>query len=203
MKVELLSLISFVIITTFSPGPNNISSASMGIIYGYKKTVNFLLGIASGFFMVMICCAYLSSSILSIMPASEKYLRWIGALYILWLAASILRSKNALEDTREAPGAFLKGFILQLFNPKVAVYGLTLFSTFLAAVSTQADILALFAFIFAMTAFIATSTWALCGAAIKNRLKNESFRKSINLILSLFLVYTAIDLSGMFEGALN
>ena len=197
MKIEMFSLISFVIITTFTPGPNNISSASMGIMYGYKKTLNFLLGIAVGFFIVMICCAFLSSSMLTLIPASEKYLRWIGAMYILWLAVTILRSNNTMEETKEAPKAFSKGFVLQLFNPKVAVYGLTLFSTFLATLSDQAGLLALFAFLFASTAFIATSTWALCGAAIKNRLSNDSFRKRINILLSLMLIYTAIDLSGL------
>ena len=56
MKIETFSLISFVIITTFTPGPNNISSASMGIMYGYKKTLDFLLGIAAGIFK-RICSA--------------------------------------------------------------------------------------------------------------------------------------------------
>ncbi len=198
MNIDIIPLVSFVIITTFSPGPNNISSASMGILYGYRKTVRFLLGIATGFFAVMMLSAYLSSTILSLMPASERYLRWVGALYILWLAITILRSNRSLEDAKDVSGAFIKGFALQLCNPKVAVYGLTLFSTFLAAVSRQADLLFLYALIFAGTAFVATSTWALCGAAIKNRLGNDRFRKAINLLLSLMLIYTAIDLSGIF-----
>jgi cysteine/O-acetylserine efflux protein len=50
---------SFVIVTTFTPGPNNISSASMAVMCGYKKTFNYLIGISSGFFVVMIACAYL------------------------------------------------------------------------------------------------------------------------------------------------
>ena len=197
MNVEIFSLVSFVIITTFSPGPNNISSASMGMLYGYKKTVHFLLGITSGFFIVMICCAYLSSTLLLMVPASAKYLRWIGAFYILWLAVGILRSNVGLNDTAASHQAFLKGFILQLFNPKVAVYGLTLFSTFLASIAHHAGVLALSALVFALTAFVSTSTWALCGAAIKAKLKNDSFRRNVNILLSLMLIYTAIDLSGL------
>ncbi len=197
MTIETLPLISFVLITTFSPGPNNISSASMGILYGYKKTVYFLYGITAGFFVVMICCAYLSSTLLALIPASEKYLRYIGALYIIWLAIGIRRSNTTFQDKTQPPKAFTKGFVLQLFNPKVAVYGLALFSTFLAPVSGQLDTLAVFALGFALTAFIATSTWTLCGAAIKNKLKNDTFRNRINLVLSLMLIYTAVDLSGI------
>jgi len=81
MKIEFIPLISFVIAITFSPCPNNITSASMGIVYGYRKTINFLLDVASGFFLVMIICAFHSSTLLSVIPASEKYLRWIGTQF--------------------------------------------------------------------------------------------------------------------------
>ncbi len=197
MNIEIIPLTSFVIATTFSPGPNNIASASMGIMHGYRKTVKFLLGVAFGFFVVMIGCAYLSSILLTVIPASEKYLRWIGAVYIIWLAIGILRSGNSFQDSSVTPKEFSKGFVLQLFNPKVAVYGLTLFSTFLASISGQMSYLAVSATVFALTAFAATSVWALCGAAIRNRLKNESVRKIVNLLLSLLLMYTAVDLSGI------
>ncbi len=197
MNIEIIPLTSFVIATTFSPGPNNIASASMGIMHGYRKTVKFLLGVAFGFFVVMIGCAYLSSILLTVIPASEKYLRWIGAVYIIWLAIGILRSGNSFQDSCVTPKEFSKGFVLQLFNPKVAVYGLTLFSTFLASISGQMSYLAVSATVFALTAFAATSVWALCGAAIRNRLKNESVRKIVNLLLSLLLMYTAVDLSGI------
>ena len=197
MGIEIIPLISFVIITTFTPGPNNISSASMGIIYGYRKTIGYIFGITSGFFMVMVFCAYLSSTLLAVIPVSEKYLRWIGALYIVWLAINILRANTSFQETDARSKAFTKGFILQLFNPKVAVYGLTLYSTFLSSISGQIQALALFAAGFALTAFAATSTWALCGAIIKNKLKNERFRRRINLFLCLLLFYTAMDLSGI------
>lgn len=48
-----------------------------------------------------------------------------------------------------------------------------------------------------MTAFAATSTWALGGAVIRNSLKKVSFRKTVNIILALLLVYTAVTLSGV------
>ena len=197
MNIEIIPLISFVIVTTFTPGPNNISSASMGMLFGYKKTFNYLVGIASGFFVVMIACAYLSNALLTIIPIAEGYLRWVVAGYILWLAISILRSNYSFSKSNRVMKAFTKGFILQLFNPKVAVYGLTLYSTFLAPISSRLDYLALLAMTFAFTAFVATSTWALCGAAIKNKLKNDSSRKIINMSLSLLLIYTAVELSGI------
>ena len=197
MNIELIPLISFVIITTFTPGPNNISSAAMGVMIGYSRTLNYLLGIAFGFFLVMIACAYLSSALLTVIPFAERYLRWIGAAYILWLAMGNLKSNYSFSESDMTTHAFSKGFVLQLFNPKVAVYGLTLYSTFLAAISEHPAYLTVFAVIFAVTAFVATSTWALCGAAIKSRLKNHRFQKALNALLSALLIYTAVDLSNV------
>ena len=68
MNLDMIPLISFVFVTTFTPGPNNISSASMGMRYGYRKTVAYLLGISSGFFVVMLACALLSN--VPFVPAS-------------------------------------------------------------------------------------------------------------------------------------
>ena len=197
MYIEWLPLASFVFVTTFTPGPNNISSASMGVLYGYKKTVNYLFGIGSGFFIIMIVCACLSSVLLAILPTAERYLRWIGAGYILWLAIGMLHADYSSNGSDNKAMAFSKGFMLQMFNPKVAVYGLTLYSTFLASISSRIDYLVLSAFTFAFTAFVSISTWALFGAAIRKQLKNEVFRKIINISLSALLIYTAVELSGL------
>jgi len=197
MDIEMIPLISFVIVTTFTPGPNNISSASMGVMYGYKRTFNFLAGIATGFFFVMMACAYISSALLTTMPIAERYLRWVGAAYIVWLAIGILHSDYSVPESNAAVKAFTKGFILQLFNPKVAVYGLTLYSTFLASISNRAVYLSLSAVSFALTAFVATSTWAVFGAVIRKKLESNLFRRVINVSLSILLIYTAVELSGI------
>ena len=197
MNIDLIPLISFVMVTTFTPGPNNISSAAMGVAYGYQRILPYLFGIASGFFLVMLAAAYLSSALLEIIPSAEKYLRWIGSGYILYLAISTLGIDYRFSGNGKNAGAFTKGFFLQLFNPKVAIYGLTLYSTFLAGISGSIIWLTIFAAIFAMTALVATSIWALCGTAIRNRLKKESFREAVNILLALLLIYTALALSGV------
>ncbi len=197
MNSDMIPLISFVIVTTFTPGPNNISSAAMGVAYGYQRTLPYLFGIASGFFLVMLAAAYLSSALLGIMPFAEQYLRWIGSGYILYLAISTLRADYGFSGNSEDTRAFTKGFVLQLFNPKVAVYGLTLYSTLLAGISGHIAWLSFFAAIFAITALAATSTWAISGAAIRNSLKKESFRKAVNIVLTMLLIYTAVTLSGI------
>ena len=200
MGIDLIPLMSFVLVTTFTPGPNNLSSASMGVLFGYRHTLRYLSGIAAGFFLVMLLCAGLSGVLLRVIPSLEAILRMVGAGYILWLAAVTLRTHYAFDESGQPVLAFSKGLLLQLVNPKVAVYGMTLYSTFLTPVSQKPGYLALSAWLLATTAFCATSTWAIFGSLIRKYLHHPGSRKLVNLILTLLLVYTAVELSGLVPG---
>lgn len=197
MNIDLIPFAAFAVVTTFTPGPNNISSASMGVLYGYRKTLHYLTGIASGFFLVMLLCAYLATSLFALLPAAEPVLRVAGSLYILWLAYGAARASYGFNGKDQSPLGFKKGFFLQAFNPKVLVYGLTIYSTFLSSIAGNYLALSLFALLLAGNAFCATSTWALCGAAIRSRLQRSKVKLLVNTALVLLLIYTAIDLSGI------
>jgi cysteine/O-acetylserine efflux protein len=82
-------------------------------------------------------------------------------------------------------------------NPKLIVYAFTLFSAFLAPLTNNAALLVLAAVLLTATAFCATSVWALFGTAIKTYLHHPRLKTTVNIILSLFLVYSAIGLIGI------
>jgi cysteine/O-acetylserine efflux protein len=199
MNPDLLPLVSFVLITTFTPGPNNISSASMGILVGYRKTLPYLVGIAVGFFTLMMLCGWISKTLLLLLPSFEGYLRIFGAGYILYLAWHTYRASYDFKEGDQKALGFFNGLLLQILNPKAIVFGLTLYSTFLADIEFSFLTLMLSAAILAVTTFSAISTWTLFGAAIRTYLRNQTFRRAINAALSLMLVYIAVEISGLLE----
>ena len=199
MDVEILAIASFVVITTFTPGPNNISSASMGILYGYKHTFRYLAGITVGFFLVMLLCGLISSTLVKVFPTFESYLRVIGAVYILWLAYHTLKVSYTFQDDQQPFLGFTNGFFLQLLNPKVIVYGLTLYASFLGDIMTGPVNLLVSALIFTGVAFCATSAWTLFGSTIRVTVTRPQVKQGINLALSLLLVATAVELSGVLD----
>jgi cysteine/O-acetylserine efflux protein len=199
VSIELAPLISFVLVTSFSPGPNNISSASMGVLYGFKRTLKYLWGITAGFYFVMLLCALVSITLSRFIPTFEPALRIIGALYILWLAFGAARASYDFKDEGQPPMDFKMGFLLQALNPKVIFYGITLYSTFLAFAASNPVILAISAVLLAATGFCAISTWALCGSLIRKHLHQPKIRIAVNSALVLLLIYTAADLSGVFN----
>jgi cysteine/O-acetylserine efflux protein len=199
VTADTVALATFIVVTSFTPGPNNISSASMGILHGYRTSLPYLFGITAGFLVVMVLCGVVSSTLIGFFPPVERALRYVGAAYILWLAYHTLRASYTFEEDRRTVFGFARGVFLQVLNPKVIVYGFTLYSTFLSGVVKNAPSLAGSALALAGVAFCATSSWALFGAVIRAHLNRPRVKRILNLALALLLVYTAVQISGVLE----
>jgi len=197
MTISLFSIVSYVLISTFTPGPSNISSASMAVMHGYKKTINFQAGLAAGVFLLMVLSGLFSKALLNIFPALEPIMRYVGAAYILYLAFGILKASYSFTEENTKPLGLTNGFVLQILNPKLTVYAFTLFSAFLAPITSNVALLIIAAIILAGTSFCATSVWALFGTAIQAYLNNPRLKTIVNIVLSLSLVYTAVTLTGL------
>lgn len=192
--------IAFMLAMTFSPGPNNIMSASLGLIYGYQRALRFILGIVCGFAIIMLLGAVVASTLLSFVPAVQPFLKYLGAAYILWLAwvtwshrGDLGTSEGDAELLRSQ--GFLGGFGLQFANPKAMTYALVMYSTFLAEWAGNVLFALASAVLFAGVAFVSTSTWALAGAGIRAWLRTDRQRAIAAGILVVALVYTAVELA--------
>lgn len=180
-----------------TPGPNNITGASMGISHGYRKSVRYVLGVGAGFFIIMVLSGLLSAFLQKYIPHFEQIVRVAGAIYILWMAYGILRSSFSADLAPQPALGFWRGLLLQFLNPKVMVMGLTLYASFLAPLAAQPAALAGSAAILGTLAFCFTSLWTLAGAVLTRSFKNAGLMRAVNAVLALLLVYTAIELSGV------
>jgi cysteine/O-acetylserine efflux protein len=194
MPANFIPLITYVLVSTFTPGPSNISSASLGVLRGYKNTLTYQAGLAVVVFLIMFLSGLISTTLLRIFPALEPVLRYAGAAYILYLAFAILKASYTFENQAEKPYGFMHGVALQGLNPKLFVYAFSLFSTFLSQITQNVALLVLSAVLLAAISFCSTSVWALFGTVIKARLHNPRLKLTVNILLSLSLVYAAIAL---------
>ncbi len=197
MLMAIFPLLSYVLISTFTPGPSNISSASVASLHGYRKTLMYQGGLALGVFTLMLLSGLVSATLLSIFPAVEPILRYAGAAYILYLAFGILKASYTFSDPNARPVGFVHGLTLNLLNPKLVVYSFTLFSGFLAPISGHTALLVFAAVLLAAISFGSTSTWALFGSTITTRLHDPRWKLAVNILLALFLVYAAVELTGL------
>ncbi len=191
---DLTGFIIFTIVTTFTPGPNNISALTFSLNVGYRRTLPYIIGIICGVFTVQIAMAtaLLGVSSSSIAEAIE-WLKYIGAAYIIFLAYKSLKMNIEWGEesaTASAPH-FGYGFILQSINPKLYLFTITLLSTFVDY--SRASYLSLIALCAAMSTltFVAVSTWAAAGALIKELLQKRTYRLIFSAVMSLALIFTA------------
>jgi len=175
----------------------------MSINFGIKKTMNYIYGIVTGFFLLLLLCGFFSNLLFTAIPSVEPIMRWIGAAYILYLAYGTFRASFSIQEKSDQYlWGFYKGVLLQFINPKGIIYGLTLYSVFLNPLIGNPLYIALFSLGFALMGFAliglcAVLIWAAFGAIINQYLHHLKLRIILNSILSLLLAYTAVKISGI------
>ena len=189
-----LTFLSYVLVTEFTPGPNNISSMSNASRYGFAASARYRLGIYVGFFLIQTLAALFSAVLTGVIPAVKPYMLALGAAYILWMAWKTLTSRSSAGDD-EAPArdnTFLSGVLLQFVNVKVIIFALTTMSVYAVPYSTSPVFLMLFGFVMATVAWISTNCWAAFGAVFSRVLRRHE--RVVNTVMGLLLVWCAVAL---------
>lgn len=194
MPASVLSaFLTFSIITAFTPGPNNILAFSTGTQYGLKRCAPIIAGICTGFLCVMAICGLVVISASTVSDHFVTWMRYIGSMYILWLAWKV--AFPAPQDTiadNVYPG-FTRGFILQFVNIKIIIYGLTAFSGFITPYySSNIETLS-FVIILSIIGSFAVITWAIAGSALQKIFQKHAV--VVNAIMGIMLVACAISIT--------
>src|SRR6185503_3492768 len=108
--MNLLAFGMYVVITTFTPGPNNLMAMSNGLHTGFRRTLRFLGGVFAGFIVIMLVCALANFAFMKLLPSIHVWLNLFGAAYMIYLAVHVMRSKPHEEQENEELNTFKAGF---------------------------------------------------------------------------------------------
>jgi cysteine/O-acetylserine efflux protein len=183
----------YIVVTAFTPGPNNIMSMSNAVRFGFKRSFTFNLGIWVGFSVVMLLCTLLSSALFQFIPKIKIVMVILGAAYILFLAWKTFKSDPEIKTEETQGASFISGLLLQFINPKIYIYAFTSMAVYILPVYSDSTIaLVAFALFLALFGFIATVAWSLFGSVFCTILARHA--KLVNSALALLLVYCAASL---------
>ncbi|MEP6894071.1 MAG: LysE family transporter [Chloroflexota bacterium] len=188
--MNLLAFGMYVVMTTFTPGPNNLMAMSNGLHTGFRRTIKFLIGVFAGFIVVMSICAFANFAFMKFVPSLHGWLSLFGAGYMIYLAIHIMRSKPHAEEENIGLNTFKAGLSMQLINPKLILYGLTVFSNFIIPIYQSIPVLMLFVLFLAIVGLIATSSWAYFRVVFRTFF--AKYERFINIAMGLLLIYTAV-----------
>jgi len=190
----LLAVLSYALVSIFTPGPNNITSSSLGMRVGYPRTLRFIAGVVTGFFCIMVTSGLLTELLVSAYGQIALFLKVVGISYLLWLVYTILRPVQGVHASKEVGARYRDGLLLQIVNPKVILFGLTMYATLLAPLTRNWLAVLLSAALLAVLSFCSTSLWALLGASIQRFIANPKVRFAYSLTLVGLLLYAAWSL---------
>lgn len=182
--------ITFICVAHFTPGPNNLNAAAMGMDGGYKRALPFVIGVYFGLSILLSLVGFLKLAVSDFFYRNILIFRIAGSAYLLWLAFSMIRKKDGLLKV-STNTSFFKGFTLQLVNPKGLFYSMTLYALFLTGTYNWYQIVVI-SFTLPVITFFTVSTWALAGAFLSRYLANPTHRRIFFWVMALLLVYTVI-----------
>ena len=161
------ALLVYCAIIAVTPGPNTLMSLYLGASGG-SRFWRFFAGSMAGLLVKCALCGLLNVLLSEKIPALMPYLKWLGALYMLYLAFGMVRSglKPAGDDQRSGEGSFQSGILLQVLNVKSWVAALSIFSVYVIPFTTAVGAMLLAALAFTLFCALACLLWFGCGAAI-------------------------------------
>lgn len=124
--------------TILSPGPGVLMSVTNSLRYGLWRSIPGIAGIAGGSFAVALLSATGLGVLLTASPDLYKAVKLIGILYLFYLGWKKVRAKpfdfkkaSAVRDTvqkrRAKLGMFMEAIALQLSNPTLIIFYISLF----------------------------------------------------------------------------
>jgi len=185
---QFVALIGFVAVMTGTPGPNNLMLITSGANAGFRRSLPHIFGIAIGCQVMLLCVALGLGPLLTRFPQAVIALRVGGALYLLYLAWQLVRTRQLDTSTHTAkPLTFMQAALFQWVNPKAWMMILTGVATFTQPQDFTLSV-AIVAGTFLIVGLPLISSWNLFGAVLKNWLHQGRRLRAFNRAMAVLLV---------------
>ena len=194
MHPEILSIALFWFVAAFTPGPNNVVASYSGFNFGITKTIPLILGVTLGFTSLIFFLTIGLINVFKIFPILQNILKYLGTLFLLYLAYKISFSKSSKEEEKKNPVTFLDTYFFQFLNPKGVLFGIIIVSTYLELGEnylSYAIQIVLLAFIFSSTSI---TLWTFIGKFLRKFATNDKFINYFNYAMSLLLLLSIVTI---------
>lgn len=132
----LLAFATLTLLIAYFPGPALLYTAAQTISHGRKAGLMAMLGIHLGCYVHVVAAAFGLSAVFKHVPELYVAVKIVGALYLVWLGIGMIRSKlggtetQAVAPAKTVRRALVDSFIVEVLNPKVALFFIALLPQF-------------------------------------------------------------------------
>ena len=195
LPIDYFLFLQIAFFLTITPGTPRVVIVTYAINYGLKRSVITAVGDVSANTLQMILVTFGVGVLVSAYPNILNYLRWIGVLYLLFIAFDLVRySKNLDFDkslsTKSNLSLFRDGFLVAFLSPKAWVFFGAIFPQFL---NLEGDFIIQLIILIVSWIILDFSTLMLYGfTAQKITIWLKANPKTINTISACALIIIAI-----------
>ncbi|KGD93747.1 membrane protein [Achromobacter sp. RTa] len=189
MSLSLLGpLAMFALVSSITPGPNNVMLASSGLNFGFRRSMPHLLGVNLGFTLMIFLVGIGLGSVFQQVPQLYTVLKYAGAAYLLYLAWKIANS-GSMDDgeTRGKPFTFLQAAAFQWVNPKAWVMAVGVVATYTPQNGFFAN-LVIATVVCGIVNLPSIGIWVTFGTALRRVLHRPWAIRAFNVSMALLLV---------------
>lgn len=190
--MSIAAFLSYVIITSITPGPSNILMMNEARRFGFLGSWRFISGILAGFAVLGMMSGVFTTGLYNLIPVIEPYFKFAGAIYLLYLAWQVGLSNSSKENFRDVQSSFLSGFIFQIINVKSILFFLTVMSAFILPFNDSLKFVVIYLALTIFLGWLALLLWSGFGSLFKPFFAKHE--KSFRLIMCLLLIYSAITI---------
>jgi threonine/homoserine/homoserine lactone efflux protein len=190
------SVVTLVLTTSITPGPNNMMLLASGARFGLRATLPHIFGIPLGFGLQIILCIVGLGAAIANYPSARMWMGVACGLYLLWLTWHIAvqppKINNEVTPTTGRPMRWYEAAAFQFLNPKA--WGSALTVSALVATG-HIDSLPMQIGLAVLSAIInlpCVSVWAAFGNVARVRLQNPRDFVIFNTSMVLLLGATAL-----------
>ena len=186
-----LALAAFALVSSITPGPNNLMLMASGANFGFRRTVPHMLGIGLGFGLMIVLVGLGLVRIFDAFPVTHLILTVVGVAYLLWLAWKIAHA--AAPDAARAgvrPFTFVQAALFQWVNPKAWQMALTAITLYAPDRSVVAILWV--GLVFALINLPSVSTWTVMGQQMGRILSSPKRLRLFNWSMAALLVASLV-----------
>jgi threonine/homoserine/homoserine lactone efflux protein len=129
------------LVVVLIPGTGVVYTVSIGLMLGWRASVAAAAGCTAGIIPHLAASVLGIAAILHTSAVAFQLIKILGVLYLLYLAWSMWRQGGSLQFDKETVdttrGIIVKGFLLNILNPKLSIFFLAFLPQFVAPDSSD------------------------------------------------------------------
>ena len=193
------SFLSYCFINGITPGPANLCSLSTAMNEGKQAALRQWTGLFTGFALVALGSVLITAFLGNVLGERVRFLAWIGAGYLLWMAWGLLRPV-IFPSGEEEPhngrtigrASFWTGLFIQLTNVKIMVFCMTALASYVLPYTHGFLPLLAVGLFLPFTGPVCNLAWLFTGVKLQRLFRQH--KKAISILMAISLVYCAVSL---------